>query len=117
MRRGGILATAVVLVVVLVTAAAGMAATPQKLFSKNAVTQGYGGVNQSTSPVHQTAPITQQVAGTQHTVHQPATGVAPASAGTLPFTGLQLGVFVLLGLALIGGGLLVRRFGGSQDGA
>ncbi len=41
----------------------------------------------------------------------PAAAVAPAvaSRGTLPFTGLQLEIFVLIGVALIGGGLLLRH--------
>jgi hypothetical protein len=34
------------------------------------------------------------------------------SAGALPFTGLQLGVYAALGLALLGGGLLLRRAAG-----
>jgi hypothetical protein len=115
MRRGRIFATAVVLAVMLATAAAGVAATPQQLFSKNAVTQGYGGVGgQTTTPAQNQQPVTQQVAGANKTVQRPTSHVAPATAGTLPFTGLQLGVFALIGFALIGGGLLVRRVGNSR---
>jgi hypothetical protein len=114
MRRGRIIAAAVVLAVVLVTAAAGVAATPQQLFSKNAVTQGYGGVGNATPPVQNHKPVTHQVAGANKTVQGPVTNVAPASTGALPFTGLQLGVFALIGVALIGGGLLVRRLGGNR---
>jgi hypothetical protein len=32
-----------------------------------------------------------------------------APAGTLPFTGIQLGVFAALGIALLAGGLMLRR--------
>jgi len=70
------------------------------------------------APVAQVAPAqTQQVAGANHTVKKaaapPATAsnVAPASAGTLPFTRIQLGVFVVIGLLLIGGGLVLRASG------
>jgi hypothetical protein len=45
------------------------------------------------------------VKGAQFTKRQ----VAPAQAQTLPFTGLQLTVFAVLGIALLGGGLLLRR--------
>jgi hypothetical protein len=72
------------------------------------------GVAGASKTVHHTA-------GATHTVSQPrpAAAVAPAThtSGTLPFTGLQLGVFVLIGVALIGGGLLVRRVGGSRGEA
>ena len=42
-----------------------------------------------------------------------AAAVAPAkiSSGTLPFTGAQLEIFLIVGLALIGGGLVLRRSG------
>jgi hypothetical protein len=35
-------------------------------------------------------------------------GVSTGSGGTLPFTGLQLGIVVLVGALLIGGGLVLR---------
>jgi hypothetical protein len=38
------------------------------------------------------------------------------SSGALPFTGLQLGLLLAAGLALIGLGIFVRRFGGPRDG-
>jgi hypothetical protein len=98
----------------LVTAAAAVAAAPQQVFTHNAITQGYGGVGSSTPPAKK--PVLHQVAGASKTQQKPAAAAAPAShvSGALPFTGLQLGVFVLIGIALIGGGLLVRRFGGSR---
>ncbi len=64
-------------------------------------------------------PVTQQVAGAQHTVQKPtpSTNGSPLGAthtqGTLPFTGAQLGVFAAVGLALLAGGLLLRRAGRS----
>ena len=66
------------------------------------------------APAAAAAP-TQNVAGATHTVHRTATptaaAVAPAQSGTLPFTGVQLGVFVVVGLLLIGGGLVLRASG------
>jgi hypothetical protein len=62
----------------------------------------------------------QNVAGASHTVHraaQPtAAGVAPAThaTGTLPFTGAQLTTFVVLGLLLVAGGLVLRISGRSR---
>jgi hypothetical protein len=44
--------------------------------------------------------------------HQVAGGVKPARAGgSLPFTGLQLGLVVLVGMLLIGGGVVLRTSG------
>jgi hypothetical protein len=40
--------------------------------------------------------------------------VAPARAGTLPFTGLQLTLFTVIGLALVTGGFLLRRTARTQ---
>lgn len=60
---------------------------------------------------------TENVAGVSHTQKaaspQTVAQVAPAqhTGGTLPFTGLQLGVFVALGVLLIGGGLVLRASG------
>lgn len=51
------------------------------------------------------------VAGAQKTLSKghPAGAVSPAgSTGVLPFTGLQLAVFALVALGLIGGGLALR---------
>ena len=49
------------------------------------------------------------VAGTHHSV---AGAVKPARAGgSLPFTGMQLGLVVLVGLLLVGGGVVLRTSG------
>lgn len=64
------------------------------------------------------APVTiARVKGAQHTVGSPGTrsSVAPSTAvrrsGTLPFTGMQLTVFLLVGLGLVGTGLVLRATG------
>lgn len=59
------------------------------------------------------------VQGQQHTVKTPVTqragGAAPLGtqrvSGTLPFTGAQLGLFAIVGLALLATGLLLRSTG------
>jgi hypothetical protein len=93
----------------------------------DASVQGYGGIEVVTL-----RPVVQQagVAGTQKTVVKPtpAAGVAGVqktrtaaplaatqAAGTLPFTGLQVGTFVAIGLALLGAGLLLRRTTRAKD--
>jgi len=43
-----------------------------------------------------------------------ATTPAATSTGNLPFTGLDVGIVVLMSLALLGTGLLLRRSGRSQ---
>ena len=77
----------------------------------DATLQGYGGVGSQTA-----GPVVQQVAGAQNTQQKPSAvlGAATPAAGTLPFTGLQLGVYVALGLAVLAGGLLLRRFGRNE---
>ncbi len=37
--------------------------------------------------------------------------VAKGASGLLPFTGIAVGIYALLGIGLIVGGLLLRRFG------
>ena len=65
----------------------------------------------SPSVVSQTP--TSQVAGAQKTKTAPSTASAAPlsttrSSGALPFTGLELGVFAAVGIALVAGGLLLR---------
>jgi hypothetical protein len=101
---------------------------------QDASLQGYG--NSNVLPVLQVVTLNQTagVAGQQKTLATPYTcamakaavakgtatpaqsrlaarcsSVAPARAGTLPFTGAQLSVFVAVGLALVAAGLMLRR--------
>lgn len=60
----------------------------------------------TTPPAHQTAPSQSDTA--------PAADVTPAQpvaneAGNLPFTGLDVGIVVLMGAVLLGTGLVLRR--------
>jgi hypothetical protein len=71
---------------------------------KNPTVQAYQG------PGQQGVMQQQAVAGAQA-----ALGTGAAKGGTLPFTGVQLSLFVVAGILLVGGGLLVRRFGRSSD--
>jgi hypothetical protein len=52
-----------------------------------------------------------QVAGAQKAVGV----IASSKSGTLPFTGVELTLFVAAGILLVGGGLLMRRFARSSD--
>jgi hypothetical protein len=58
---------------------------------------------------------TSGVLGKTHTQSAPKQAVAPVhvaqAGGTLPFTGLQLGLFVAVGLLLVGVGFTLRRAG------
>jgi hypothetical protein len=66
---------------------------------------------------HTVTPATAGVQGAQHTVKTPVTRSAAAplgtakATGTLPFTGAQLGLFALVGLALLATGLVLRSTG------
>lgn len=55
------------------------------------------------------------VKGTQHTVRTPRQATAPLTTtktrGTLPFTGAQLTLFLLVGLGLVATGLVLRTTG------
>jgi hypothetical protein len=108
----------------------------------DASVQGYGGVEvvtlrpvveqQAATPPAASAPAapaTSGVAGVQKTVARPAARPAASTAGaplgttktnatgTLPFTGMQVGLFVAIGLALLGSGLLLRRSARASDSA
>jgi hypothetical protein len=73
----------------------------------NPTVQGYQG------PGQQGAMQQQAVAGVSHVSAAGAT--AGSNGGTLPFTGVELSLFVAAGILLVGGGLLVRRIGRSSD--
>jgi hypothetical protein len=120
MRRGRVIGG-----IVLLCAATALSAPYALAAGGSAVDQGY--------PCATAAPAapgtngaggcaTSGVAGTSHTntPHSQAPApeaaqVAPAqTGGTLPFTGVQLGVFGVLGVMLIGGGLVLRASGRSR---
>ena len=97
--------------------------------AKDATVEGYGGVDvQNYRPVVQHAAAVKGVQATR-VKSAPASRVAPTSqvlgastaptraTGTLPFTGAQLGIYAALGVALLGGGLLLRRAGRGEDSA
>jgi LPXTG cell wall anchor motif len=138
MRRGRGISGVVVALLALALAAPAVAANGPIAFD-----QGYpnatqppaapGGVPPSTAPVG-TAGGTQVVTltpssgtlGAQKTLSKaaPATrpgAVAPTrvtkSVAGLPFTGAQLSIFAIVGLALIAGGLLLRSTGRSRSQA
>jgi hypothetical protein len=136
MRRGRITGTALgVGLAALVAAGGASSATPRQIYAdlaqhgkltqhysaadlararQDASVQGYGSpvvvtiLPAATSGTAGAQHIT-GVTGTQKTVQQRAVVPAAKTAGTLPFTGLQLTLFVAIGLALVGGGLLLRR--------
>ena len=132
MRRGRFYLSVITAgAVMLISAGSALSATPRQIYADlaqhgklthtysaadlaraahDATLEGYGGVASQTA-----GPAVQQAAGAQHTqkpsgVLGAAVPAVPAS-GTLPFTGLQLGIYVALGLAVLAGGLLLRRFG------
>jgi hypothetical protein len=139
MRRGRtLLAVVTVTALALVTAAAAVAASPRQIYgdlaqhgkltkhysaadlrraSKDAVLQGYGGVAAGGGVQQPSAAGTQG----QSNAGNVAGVVSPVRAtnrtGSLPFTGVQLGVFVAVGLMLLAGGLLLRRVGRNRPRA
>ena len=70
-----------------------------------------GGTSHTTTPAPR--PVVQpQVKAAQTPVQHPAAvSTAPAATGVLPFTGLELGIFLLIGAALVVGGLFLRASG------
>ena len=122
MGRGRILTAATTFVAVFaITAGSAVAASPRQIYmdlaqhgkltkhysaadlkraAKNAALQGYGGMGSQ--------PVVAGVAGAQA-----SNGSAPIAkaSGSLPFTGLQLTAFMVIGLALVGGGILLHRAG------
>jgi hypothetical protein len=132
MRRGRFLfAAAAGIAAMMVTAAGSFAATPRQIYAdlaqhgklthhysaadlkraaRDATLQGYGGVGSEV-----TRPVV-QAAATLGTATQRAGVATTQSSGALPFTGLQLGVYAALGLAVLVGGLLLRRAGRRDTG-
>ena len=132
MRRGRFYLSVITAgAVMLISAGSALSATPRQIYADlaqhgklthtysaadlaraahDATLQGYGGVGSQTA-----APAVQHAAGAQNTQKPSAVlGAAVPASGTLPFTGLQLGVYVALGLAVLAGGLLLRRFGRNE---
>ena len=126
MRRGRVIGG-----IALLCAAAALSAPYALAAGGSAVDQGYPcattppaapGTNGAGSGNTTGQCATSGVAGTSHTKTAHAQAPAPAAAhvapaqaaGTLPFTGVQLGIFVVLGVMLIGGGLVLRASGRSR---
>jgi len=55
------------------------------------------------------------VAGIQPNGTNPACTVTTTSSGSLPFTGLDLGIVLGAGVLLLGSGLVLRRLSGSRQ--
>lgn len=90
-----------VLVVLVLTAPAALAGNGHK-----ATGQGYP--SSTKPPAGNVSPSSSGVAGTQNT-----SGTAHAT--TLPFTGFQLGVVVLVSVLLLGGGIVLRASGRNRS--
>src|SRR3954454_24283201 len=87
----------------------GLALTPAAAVAQTPTRDGYGGV------------IAEVVTPKAKSQSAPAASQAPAapaaaapSNSTLPFTGLQVGAILLAGVALLGVGMLLRRFSASS---
>lgn len=76
---------------------------------KDASVQGYG------SPVV-IIKMKQKPKGGVSGEKTPPRGTQPVPRGGLPFTGAQLGLFTVVGLALVGSGLLLRLTGRKKSG-
>jgi hypothetical protein len=88
-----------VICAVLVVPSAALAASPtQDAYS------GVAGVQQSsgTPPTAQVVPVAAEVAPV-------STEEVETAGGTLPFTGLEVGLIALVGAALLGGGVVLYR--------
>jgi hypothetical protein len=123
MRRGPILTAAVTFLAVLaLSATSALAASPRQIYAdlaqhgkltkhyspadlkramQDAMVQGY-------VPVGPKPPV---LSGAKPSVKTNGPAPAVRKSGTLPFTGFQLSVFAILGLALLGGGFLLHRAG------
>jgi hypothetical protein len=98
-------------------------ATWQAGYSNDTTVQGYGPPQQQVLPTppkggtapNGTAPSTRTVVlsggvqGAHKTIRQAP--LAAVKSGALPFTGAQLGLFAIVGLALLAMGLLLRSTG------
>jgi hypothetical protein len=80
----------------------------------SAQTTGYGSPSGAvqTTIQHGTAPSTSKTISSTPA----AATTAPASKGNLPFTGLQVGLVAIAGLALVGTGIGLRKLGSHRAG-
>jgi hypothetical protein len=106
MRRGRIIFGGMALFAVLVLSAPAAYAAG----GGPATNQGYPGATKPPAHHHHHATTggNAGVAGAHKSV---AGAVRPATVGSLPFTGVQLGLVVLVGMLLIGGGVVLRTSG------
>jgi hypothetical protein len=102
MRRGRFVwGVAILTAAVLVVAPAAFGAS--SVAKHPATAQGYNGTKGGTLPVVSPAYKAGGVKGAGATL-----GSSKVSKGGLPFTGLQLWLFALVGTALVGGGVLLK---------
>ena len=105
-----------------VPAAPGQPTTPQNAMCTPATPPPTTPVGQASGTQVVTLTPSSGTLGAQKTIKaKPAAGVAPLSTtkaqGTLPFTGAQLGIFAIVGLALLAGGFLLRSTGRKRHDA
>jgi hypothetical protein len=104
---------AIVACLALAVPSAALAISPtQDAYGGVAGQQESGGNSGNQSSNNTTSPEAEVLGAT--TESEPATEAAaavatPEASGSLPFTGLEVGVIALVGLALIGGGVMLYR--------
>jgi hypothetical protein len=108
MRRGRIISGVIALTIAAAIAAPGALAGPP------AISQGYGPVVPKVTPKI-TPTNTAGVAGAQHALGTRSPLRATTRSGALPFTGAQLWLFALVGIALIGGGAMLKTTARSES--
>lgn len=80
----------------------------------NRSTNGVIGEIETQTPSQDATPTT--TTSTPPATTTPAPTAAPQQAGQLPFTGMQVGGMLLVGVVLLGTGVLLRRRLGSDEG-
>jgi hypothetical protein len=81
--------------------------TTPAVAQQNPTQDAYGGV--IAEVVTPSKPTTPKPPAQQQAVQQSAPAAAQPSSGSLPFTGLQVTLVLLAGVALLGGGFVLRR--------
>jgi hypothetical protein len=96
--------------IVAIAALAAMMALPTAAFASPSITQGYGSQTYQAKKVlsvHASRKPTSS--GSPTVVQSPDSAVRSASAGSLPFTGLDLGALGAGAIVLLGAGMVLRR--------
>jgi cobalamin biosynthesis Mg chelatase CobN len=107
--RTGIVAAVACLMLILPGTALAQSPTADAYSGLAGQQQQGGGGSPTTTPTTTTTGTAEAVSSDVAAVPVAETTTSPSSSGSLPFTGFEVGVIALIGMALLGGGVVLYR--------